>query len=140
NCQKLGAHVVLHGHDFAEARTHAHDLANRNGFAYIDGYDDPAIIAGQGTLGLEILEQVKDVDAVIVPVGGAGLIAGVSLAVKTLRPQTKVIAVEAENVASFSAALKANKPTRIALHATIADGLEIPQVGATGFAMEREHV
>src|SRR5436305_2472432 len=140
NCQKLGANVVLHGKDFAEARAHAHHLADKESLAYIDGYDDPAIIAGQGTMGIEIVDQVKDVEAVIVPVGGAGLIAGVSLAVKTLRPQTKVIAVESENVASFSAALEASEPTKIALHPTLADGLAIPQVGANAFAIARGHV
>jgi len=140
NCQKLGAEVVLHGHDFGEAKARAHELAKEHGLAYIDGYDDPAIIAGQGTLGLEILDQVKDVDAVIVPVGGAGLIAGVSLAIKTLRPQTRVIAVEAENVASFSAALDSGKPARTELKPTLADGLAIPQVGANAFAIAREHV
>src|ERR1700736_2576646 len=140
NCQKLGANVVLHGKDFVEAKAHAHELAAGKGLAYIDGYDDPAIIAGQGTMGIEIINQVPDVDAVIVPVGGAGLIAGVSLAIKTLRPQTKVIAVEAENVASFSAALKTGKPTKIALKPTLADGLAIPQVGANASALAREHV
>jgi threonine dehydratase len=140
NCQRLGANVVLHGHDFGEAKARAHELAAEKGLAYIDGYDDPSIIAGQGTLGLEILEQVKDVDAVIVPVGGAGLIAGVSLAIKTVRPQTKVIAVEAENVASFSAALNAGKPTRIELNPTLADGLAIPQVGANAFVIARDRV
>src|SRR5256714_6020403 len=140
NCQMLGANVVLHGKDFAEAKAHADEIAVEKGLAYIDGYDDPAIIAGQGTMGIEIIDQVKDLDAVIVPVGGAGLIAGVSLAVKNLRPQTKIIAVEAENVASFSAALEAGKPTRIALHPTLADGLAIPQVGSNAFAIAREHV
>ena len=140
NCQKLGANVVLHGHDFGEAKAHAHKLANEKGLAYIDGYDDPAIIAGQGTMGIEIIEQVKDVDAVIVPVGGGGLIAGVSLAIKTLRPQTKVIAVEAENVASFAAAMKAGKPTKINLQPTLADGLAIPQVGAKAFTIASKHV
>src|ERR1700731_4502904 len=85
NCQKLGATVVLHGQDFAEAKAHALSIRDERGLAYIDGYDDPAIIAGQGTMGLEIVEQVPDLDAIVVPVGGAGLIAGVSLAVKTLR-------------------------------------------------------
>ncbi|HLW36305.1 MAG TPA: threonine ammonia-lyase [Chthoniobacterales bacterium] len=140
NCQRLGATVVLHGHDFAEAKAYAHAIAAEKGLAYIDGYDDPAIIAGQGTLGLEILNQVKDADAVIVPVGGGGLIAGVSLAIKSVRPQTKVIAVEAENVASFSAALDAGKPTRIELKPTLADGLAIPIVGANAFAIARDHV
>ena len=140
NCQKLGANVILHGKDFAEAKAHACALAAEKGYAYIDGYDDPPIIAGQGTMGLEILEQVPDVDLVVVPVGGGGLIAGVSLAIKTLRRQTKIIAVEAENVASFSAALKAAKPTPIKTHPTLADGLAIPQVGDNAFAIARDHV
>jgi threonine dehydratase len=140
NCQKLGANVVLQGKDFAEAKAHAHEIAAQKGLAYIDGYDDPAIIAGQGTMGIEIIDQVKDIDAVVVPVGGAGLLAGVSLAIKTLLPKTKIIAVEAENVASFSAALKAGEPKKIALQPTLADGLAIPQVGANAFAIAREHV
>src|SRR5437667_55213 len=89
NCQKLGANVVLRGNDFAEAKAHADEIAAEKGLAYIDGYDDPAIIAGQGTMGIEIVDQVEDLDAVVVPVGGAGLIAGVSLAVKNLRPLAK---------------------------------------------------
>ena len=140
NCQKLGATVVLHGKDFGEAKAHAHEIAKERALAYIDGYDDPAIIAGQGTMGLEILEQVPDLDAVIVPVGGAGLLAGVSLAVKTLRPDAKIVAVEAENVASFSAALEASKPVKIALHPTLADGLAIPQVGSNAFEIARSLV
>jgi threonine dehydratase len=137
NCQKLGANVVLRGRDFGEAKAHAHELAGREGLAYIDGYDDPAIIAGQGTMGLEIMEQVRDIDVAIIPVGGGGLLAGVALALKTLRPQVKIVAVEAENVASFSAALEAGKPTRIALYPTLADGLAIPQVGTNAFEIAR---
>lgn len=137
NCQKLGATVVLHGKDFAEAKAHAYEIAKEKGLAYLDGYDDPAIIAGQGTMGLEIVEQVTEFDAVIIPVGGAGLLAGVSLAIKTLRPKVTVVAVEAENVASLAAALKAGKPTRIAMQSTLADGLAIPQVGANAFQMAR---
>jgi threonine dehydratase len=140
NCQKLGANVVLHGKDFGEAKAHAHEIAAEKGLAYIDGYDDPAIIAGQGTMGLEILEQVPDVDAMIVPVGGAGLLAGVALAVKTRKSSAKIIAVEAENVASFSAALEAGKPTRIALRPTLADGLAIPQVGNKAFEIAQSRV
>jgi threonine dehydratase len=132
-CQQLGATVILHGEGFGEAKARAHEIAAENGLAYIDGYNHPAIIAGQGTMGLEIVEQVPDVEAVIVPVGGAGLLAGVSLAVKTLRPDTKIVAVEAENVASFSAALEAGKPTKITMRPTLADGLAIPEVGANAF-------
>lgn len=140
NCQKLGATLVLQGKDFGEAKAHAHEIAKEKGLAYIDGYDDPAIIAGQGTMGLEIVEQVPDLDAVIIPVGGAGLLAGVSLAVKTLRADAKIVAVEAENVASFSAALEAGKPVKVALHPTLADGLAIPQVGSNAFEVVRSLV
>jgi threonine dehydratase len=140
NCQKLGANIVLYGKDFGEAKARAHELAKKDGLAYVDGYDDPAIIAGQGTMGLEIIEQIPDVDVVIVPVGGGGLLAGVSLAVKTLRPQVKVVAVEAEHVASFAAAIAAGRPTRIALYPTLADGLAIPEVGTNAFQVARSLV
>ena len=136
-CQQLGATVILHGEGFGEAKARAYEIATENGLAYIDGYDDPAIIAGQGTMGLEIVEQVPDVEAVIVPVGGAGLLAGVSRVGKTLRPDTKIVAVEAEKVASFSAALEAGKPTRITMRPTLADGLAIPEVGANAFQIAR---
>ncbi len=135
NCQKLGANVVMFGNDFGEAKAHAHEIAQERGLAYIDGYDDPAIIAGQGTMGIEILEQVPELDAILIPVGGGGLLAGVALAVKTLRPSVGIIAVEAENVASFSAALKEGKPVRIPMKPTLADGLAIPQVGSNAFAV-----
>jgi threonine dehydratase len=129
--------VILQGKDFGEAKARAHEIAEEKGLAYIDGYDDPAIIAGQGTMGLEIVEQVPDLEAVVVPVGGAGLLAGVSLAVKTMRPNVKIVAVEAENVASFSAALEAGKPTKIAMRPTLADGLAIPRVGTNAFQIAR---
>lgn len=137
NCQKLGATVVSYGNDFDEARARADEIAAERGLAYINGFDDPPIIAGQGTMGIEIVDQVPDLDAVIVPAGGGGLLAGVALAVKTLRPQAKIIAVEAENVASFSAAMKAGRPVRISTKATLADGLAIPQVGANAFEVAR---
>ena len=136
-CQQLGATVILHGDGFGEAKAHAHEIAAEQGLAYIDGYDDPAIIAGQGTIAFEIVEQVPDLEAVIVPVGGAGLLAGVSLALKTLQPNVKIVAVEAENVASFSAGLEAGKPTKIAMRPTLADGLAIPEVGANAFQIAR---
>jgi threonine dehydratase len=134
NCQKLGANVVLHGTDFAEAKAHAHTIEKEQGLAYIDGYDDPAIIAGQGTMGLEIVEQVPDLDAVVIPVGGGGLLAGVALAIKSLRPKARIIAVEAEHVASFAAAVREGKPVRIDTQPTLADGLAIAQIGSNAFA------
>ena len=82
NCQSLGAKVMQVGDGLEDARIFAVDLAVKEGLTYVHGFDDPAVIAGQGTMGLEILEQVPDVEAIVVPVGGAGLIAGVALAVK----------------------------------------------------------
>lgn len=140
NCQRLGATVVLQGKDFAEAKVYAHGIGEERGLAYIDGYDDPAIIAGQGTMGLEILEQVPDLDAVVVPVGGGGLLAGVALAIKSIRPQAKIIAVEAEHVASFSAAMQAGKPVGISAQPTLADGLAIAQVGSNAFEIAAPRV
>jgi threonine dehydratase len=137
SCEQLGATVILHGEGFGEAKACAHEIAAEKSLAYIDGYNDPAIIAGQGTMALEIVEQVPDLEAVIVPVGGAGLLAGISLALKKLRPSVKIVAVEAENVASFSAALKAGKPTKIMIRPTLADGLAIPEVGANAFQIAR---
>ena len=94
-CRRLGAKVVLHGDTFGDAVEHAHQLALRDGLTYIHGFNDPAIIAGQGTLGLEILEQVPDVEAIVIPIGGGGLAAGVGVAVKGLKPDVRVIGVEA---------------------------------------------
>lgn len=88
-------------------------------------------------MGLEIVEQVPDVDAVIVPVGGAGLIAGVALAIKTLRPECLVIGVEPTHVASLTAALEADEPVRIDPGPTIADGLLVPKVGSNAFLIAR---
>src|SRR5437867_5328232 len=127
NCQKLGATVVLHGRDFGEAKAHAHEIANEKELAYIDGYDDPAIIAGQGTMGVEIVEQVPDLDALIVPIGGGGLIAGLAVAVKTLKPNVSIIGVEPERAASFAAAIKAGAPVLIEMLPTLADGLAVPR-------------
>src|SRR5260221_38096 len=99
NCRKLGATVVLHGDNLAQARAHADALAQEQSLTYIHGYDDPAIIAGQGTIALEILEQVRDIDAIVAPIGGGGLIAGIACAVKSLQPQVQVIGVEPEHAA-----------------------------------------
>jgi len=140
NCRRLGATVVLHGPDLAEARLRADEIAAEQSLQYINGYDDPAIIAGQGTLGLEIVAQVPDVEAVIVPIGGAGLVAGLALAVKTLKPRVRIIGVEPERAASFTAALAAGRPVPVEVQPTLADGLAVPQVGKHAFAIARKLV
>lgn len=140
SCQRLGANVQIRGENFAEARAFADSLITSEGLTYIHGYDDWEIIAGQGTMGLEILDQVPDVDAILVPVGGAGLIAGVALAVKSLRPEVQIIAVGAENTPSFAEALRAGKPVRVTNHPTLADGLAVPEVGSNAFSLAKCYV
>ncbi|RHX97955.1 hypothetical protein DYB30_006564 [Aphanomyces astaci] len=128
-CQELGARVILYGAHILEAKTKADEFD----LVYINGFDHPNIIAGAGTMGIEILNQVPKADAIIVPVGGGGLIAGIALAVKTLNPAIQVIGVEPENCASFTAALAAGYPVDTANKPTLADGLAVPKVGANAF-------
>ncbi|HZZ17855.1 MAG TPA: threonine ammonia-lyase [Opitutaceae bacterium] len=139
-CQRLGARVILHGADFTEAREEADRLVVAEGLSYIHGFDDPDIIAGQGTIGLEILEQVPDVDAIVCPVGGGGLLAGLCVAVKALRPKVKIIAVEASATGNLTAALAAGKPVRVPRRPTLADGLATLCVGERSFGLIRGRV
>ena len=137
NCRRLGARVLLEGAHILESREKAEQIAANEGLVYINGFDDPAIIAGQGTIGLEVARQVPGLDAVIVPIGGGGLIAGIALALKTVRPETILIGVEPENAASFSAALEAGKPVDFQMRPTLADGLSVPKVGENAFRIAR---
>jgi len=137
NCRRFGAKVLLEGANIAEARSAADEIAAKGGLTYINGFDDPAIIAGQGTIGLEIALQVPDIEAVIVPIGGGGLVAGVALALRRLKPSVKIIGVEPERAASFTAALRAGKPVLIEMKPTLADGLSVPKVGENAFALAR---
>ncbi|WP_414660203.1 threonine ammonia-lyase [Horticoccus sp. 23ND18S-11] len=139
-CEKLGARVIVQGRDFTEARAQADALCAREHLTYINGFDAPDVIAGQGTLGLEILRQVPDVDAILVPIGGAGLIAGVALAVKAVRPRVKIIGIESTHTKNFAAALRAGKPVTVPRRATLADGLAPLTVGPTAFALARGRV
>lgn len=136
-CRRLGANVILHGDSFLEAREHALELSAKQGFTYIHGFDNPAIVAGQGTAGLEILEQVPSADAIITPVGGGGLLAGVAIAAKTLKPSMKVYGVEAANMPSYSAACSAGQPTDVPATPTLADGLAVGRVGKLPFDIAR---
>ncbi|XP_046477432.1 L-threonine ammonia-lyase-like isoform X1 [Neodiprion pinetum] len=132
-CKQHGATVVVQGSDMGEAKQNAMQIGKEKGLVYINGYDHPHIMAGQGTLGLEVVEQVPDIDAVVVPVGGGGLIAGVALAIKTLHPHVKVIGVESHRCASFTAARAAGRPTYTPIESTLADGLAVPMVGYNAF-------
>jgi threonine dehydratase len=134
-CRRLGARVILEGETFDDARRHATEVAARDGLDRIHGFDDPRVIAGQGTMALEILEDLPDVEAIVVPTGGAGLLAGVALVAKALRPTVRIIAVEPAAAPSFSASLAAGRPVQVPIHPTLADGLAVGKVGELSFSI-----
>lgn len=133
NCRHLGATVVLHGADLTEARAEAEVIAARDGLTFIHPFDNEQVITGQGTIALEILEQAPQVQAIVTPVGGGGLLAGIGTVVSALRPDVRVIGVEPERAACLTAALGAGHPVAVALSPTLADGLAVAQVGARPF-------
>lgn len=139
-CRQLGGEVILRGMDIAEAKDFADTLVDSKGYTYIHGFDGLDVIAGQGTIGLEIIEQVPDLDAIICPVGGGGLIAGVALAVKETKPHIKVIGVEPEHAPSFAQSLAAGAPMRASMKPTLADGLAVPRIGENAFAIAQSRV
>jgi len=134
NCKKYGAQVIIHGADLGESKSMALRLARKYSLMYVNGYDHPDILAGQGTMGLEILDQVPDLDAIVIPVGGGGLIAGCALAIKTMKPDVLVIGVEPINCSSFSRAMQVGHPLACETRASLADGLTVPTVGVNAFA------
>lgn len=133
NCKSFGANVIQHGQSFAEAQSHARALASEQSLTCIPGFDDEQIIAGQGTMGLEIVADVPDLDAVIVPVGGGGLLAGVGTAVRALCPSAAVIGVEPIAAPTLHESLAAGRPVHIDTKPTLADGLAVAQVGDACF-------
>jgi threonine dehydratase len=139
-CRKFGAAVVLHGDTFDEARAEAGRLATEKKLTYIHPFDDPQVIAGQGTLAFEILEQVPDADAVLVPVGGGGLLAGVATVLHALKPDLEIVGVEPANAASFAAGLEARAPVRVETRFTLADGLAVAEAGWHTLAIARRLV
>ncbi len=139
-CREFGARVILHGENIADARIRADELVSTEGLHYVNGFNDAPIITGAGTCALEIFAQCPQPDAIVVPVGGGGLIAGVSLVSSTLRPATDVIGVESIRCASMSAALAAGHPVRVTAQPSLADGLGVPEIGSTSFAVARQRV
>ena len=139
-CRELGARVILLSGGFAEAASFAVALGQKEGLTFIHPFEDEAVIAGQGTLALEILEQLPDFDALIVPVGGGGLLAGVTGVVKMLRPQVEIIAVEPAHAAGLTVALSAGNPLAVPVSPTLADGLAVSQIGHYTFSMVRSWI
>ncbi len=140
NTRSYGAEVVLAGENYDEAYKEARHLQQEKGLTFIHPFDDDEVMAGQGTLGLEMLEAVPDLDAVIVPVGGGGLIAGISTAIKALRPQAKVFGVQSALQPSMRASLQAGQRVTLESKRTIADGIRVTCPGAKTFEVVRERV
>jgi threonine dehydratase len=140
NCRQLGATVVLHGADIGEARAKAEEIAAREGLTFIHPFDNDHVIAGQGTMGLEILEQTPSVQAIVVPVGGGGLLSGIGTVVRAKRPDVQLIGVEPVHAACLTAALAAGQPVTVPLAPTLADGLSVPLLGARPFEILRRVV
>ena len=140
NCRALGATVILHGDDVGHARERAVALAAERGLAFVHPFDNADVIAGQGTMALEILEQTPGVEAVVVPVGGGGLIAGIGTVMKARAPHVEVVGVEPEAAASLAAAMSAGTPVAVPLAPTLADGLAVARVGDIPFESDRRVV
>ncbi|MGB9152674.1 MAG: pyridoxal-phosphate dependent enzyme, partial [Alphaproteobacteria bacterium] len=125
----FGAEVILHGASYDEAFDEAMRLRIEEGRTFIHAFDDAEVISGQGTIALELLEQVPDIEAVVVPVGGGGLIAGLACALKETNPKIRVIGVEPERLPSMLRAREAGHPVTIAAEATVADGIAVRRSG-----------
>ena len=137
----LGGDVVLHGDNYDDAYAHARELEKQHGYYFVHPFDDPDVIAGQGTIGLEILEQAEgEIDAVFVPVGGGGLIAGIAAAIKAIRPGIRIIGVEPEDSCAMRESVKAGKPVVLEHVGIFADGVAVRRVGDETLRLCRELV
>ena len=134
----FGAEVVLTGDDLSAAQTVAEEIREREGYSFIHPYDDDRIIAGQGTVGLEMLEDAPELECLVVPIGGGGLIAGVAVAAKGLKPEIEIVGVEAALYPSMAQATRGEKPTSGGQ--TIAEGIAVKKPGARTRAIVERHV
>lgn len=138
--KRLGAEVALVAGAYDDAYAYAVKLQQETGATFIHPFNDEEVIAGQGTIGLEILDQLKDVDAVVVPVGGGGLIAGVAFAIKSLNPRVKVYGVQAANAPSMAESRKCGEAVTLAAVSTFADGIAVKHPGDLTFALNQKYV
>ena len=137
---KLGANVVLHGTDSIERYKKLYEIQDEKGYTLVHSYNDPQLIAGQGTIGYEIINDLQDVDTVVVPLGGGGLLSGVALAVKGMNPNVRVIGVEPAAIPRYSESRQAGKPVEVPMANTIADGLMITKTGDHTYPLIQKYV
>lgn len=140
NTRSYGARVIQKGATLSDGLSEVQRLTDEEGLVLVHAFDDEAVIAGQGTIGLEILEQVPDVTTVVVPIGGGGVISGIATAVKSAKPSARVVGVEAETAASARASLDAGRVVRIESRDTLADGIAVKQIGEITFPIIRDLV
>ena len=133
--QSYGANVVLYGPTYDDAYQHCCELQRASGATFIHAFDDPDVIAGQGSLGLEMLNDLPDADAIVVPVGGGGLISGIAIAARALKPDITIIGVQAEGAASCRVSLDSGKPETLPAITTIADGIATKRPGTLTFSI-----
>lgn len=136
----FGGEVLLHGSNFDEAKAEAERLAKEQGYTFVPPFDHPLVIAGQGTIGMEMLQQNGHLDYIFVPVGGGGLAAGVAVLVKQLMPEIQVIAVEPEDSACLKAALDAGKPVVLDQVSMFADGVAVKRIGDETFRLCQQYI
>lgn len=127
--RRYGAEIVLHGQSYDDAYAKAKELQEETGFTFVHAFDDPDVIAGQGTIGLELLEQNQHLDAIVAPIGGGGLISGIAIAAKAIKPDIKIYGVEASGAACFRRSLDAGDITTLDTVSTIADGIAVKRPG-----------
>lgn len=135
-----GAEVVLHGEVYDDAYKKAVELQKEHGYTFIHPFNDEDVIAGQGTIALEVLEELPDADIILVPIGGGGLISGIATAAKLINPNIKVIGVEPKGAASATAAMEAGKVVEIAESNTIADGTAVKTIGDINYEYIKKYV
>ncbi|WP_153916337.1 threonine ammonia-lyase, biosynthetic [Shewanella sp. TC10] len=138
--KRLGGNVVLFGEAFDQANEHAKQLAKTENRTYIAPFDDEAVIAGQGTIAQEMLQQQRDIDTVFVPVGGGGLIAGIAAYYKAVMPQVKIVGVEPEDAACLKAAMEAGEPVTLSQVGLFADGVAVKRIGEEPFRVAKDYV
>jgi threonine dehydratase len=136
----LGAEVILKGDSFDAAVAYSRELGEEKGFVYVHAFDDPLIVAGQGSVGCEIIEDLPNVTIIVVPIGGGGIASGTAIAAKSLKPSVRVIGVQAANVASMNPSLDAGEPVEISARPTIADGIAIKRPGAVTLPLIKQFI